>query len=67
MAAEPYAACTYPVVVTVRVNWPERPMVTPLVDAIKGLTVAHALRRAEDNWPAAQVEFLGVGDLTETG
>ncbi len=60
-----YATETYPVVITVDVSWPDRQDLGVHRDAIKGLTLEHALGRAEANWPMALVEFVGLGDLTE--
>jgi hypothetical protein len=57
-----YHTETYPVSIDVRVTLPSDAVIgdDPFEDAIKGNDEAHAMERAEWNWPGAEIEFLGI-------
>lgn len=56
-----YYTETFPTSIDVRVTWRDRAAVADSFDdAIKGETVAHAMERAQDNWPGAVIEYLGI-------
>jgi hypothetical protein len=61
-----YHTETYPTSIDVLVSFTHNGEVESFDDAIKGNDEAHALERAEWNWPGATIEFLGVSDDTGT-
>lgn len=60
-----YATETYPVSIDVRVTFVHYGEVDTFDDAIKGETIDHAMTRARENWPGAEIEFLGITDPAE--
>ena len=57
-----YQTETYPVSIDVRVSFTVGGVETTHQDAIKGENVDHAMTRAYQNWPGAEIEFLGMTD-----
>lgn len=63
-----YQTETYPTSIDVRVTWRDDAIgVDSIEDSIKGETVDHAMARASENWPGAEIVFLAITEREPLG